>query len=84
MLIVLSVPDYYIHYYFFAMKYRYSSIESTIPKTIFSTSISEKNGEFGILILAVKPQDFSVLVQSITPYQKIAISLKSSFGCPSF
>lgn len=47
-----------------------SSIESAIPKTNFSTSVSEKIGEFDIVILAVKPQDFSVLAQSIKPYLK--------------
>ena len=47
-----------------------SSIESAIPKTNFSTSVSEKIGEFDIIILAVKPQDFSVLAQSIKPYLK--------------
>ena len=48
----------------------FSSIESAIPKTNFSTSVSEKIGEFDIVILAVKPQDFSVLAQSIKPYLK--------------
>ena len=47
-----------------------SSIESAIPKTNFSTSVSEKIGEFDIVILAVKPQDFSFLAQSIKPYLK--------------
>ena len=48
----------------------FSSIESAIPKTNFSTSVSEKIGEFDIVILAVKPQDFSFLAQSIKPYLK--------------
>jgi len=47
-----------------------SSIESAIPKTNFSTSVSEKICEFDIVILAVKPQDFSFLAQSIKPYLK--------------
>jgi pyrroline-5-carboxylate reductase len=47
-----------------------SSIESAIPKTNFSTSVSDKIGEFDIVILAVKPQDFSFLAQSIKPYLK--------------
>jgi len=48
----------------------FSSIVSAIPKANFSTSVSEKIGEFDIVILAVKPQDFSVLAQSIKPYLK--------------
>ena len=47
-----------------------SSIESAIPKTNFLTSVSDKICEFDIVILAVKPQDFSFLAQSIKPYLK--------------
>lgn len=47
-----------------------SSIESAIPKINFSTSVSEKIGEFDIVILGVKPKDFSFLAQSIKPYLK--------------
>ena len=48
----------------------FSNIESAIPKANFSTSVSEKIGDFDIVILAVKPQDFSVLAASIKPYLK--------------
>jgi hypothetical protein len=36
-----------------------SLIEFAIPKTIFSTFVSKKIGEFEIVFLAVKPKDFS-------------------------
>ena len=48
----------------------FSAIESAIPKANFSTLVSDKIGDFDIVILAVKPQDFGVLAQSIKPYLK--------------
>lgn len=45
-----------------------SIIENGIPKINFSSASSEKIGGFDILILAVKPQDFEVLSQSIKLY----------------
>ena len=48
----------------------FSAIESAIPKANFSTSVSAKIGDFDIVILAVKPQDFSILATSIKPYLK--------------
>ena len=48
----------------------FSTIESIIPKSNFSTSVSDKIGGFDIVILAVKPQDFNVLAASIKPYLK--------------
>ena len=48
----------------------FSAIESAIPKANFSTLVSDKIGNFDIVILAVKPQDFGVLSQSIKPYLK--------------
>lgn len=48
----------------------YAFNESVIPKSNFSVSFFEKTSEFDIVILAVKPQDFSVLAQTIKPYLK--------------
>lgn len=48
----------------------HASIESNIPRANFSLSFAEKTGEFDIVVLAVKPQDFDVLAQSIKPYLK--------------
>lgn len=44
--------------------------EGTIPKANFSPILSERISDFDIVILAVKPQDFAVLAQSIKPYLK--------------
>ncbi|WP_333667199.1 pyrroline-5-carboxylate reductase family protein, partial [Flavobacterium sp.] len=46
----------------------FSSIETVIPKANFATVATNKIGEFDIVILAVKPQDFSVLAQTIKPF----------------
>ena len=43
----------------------FSSIETAIPKSNFSIIPSEKIADFDIVILAVKPQDFSVLALAI-------------------
>ena len=48
----------------------FSSSESSIPKANFSHCSSEKISDFDIVILAVKPQDFEVLAQSIMPFLK--------------
>ncbi|WP_333601023.1 pyrroline-5-carboxylate reductase [Flavobacterium sp.] len=48
----------------------FSSIETVIPKANFATVATNKIGEFDIVILAVKPQDFSVLAQTIKPFLK--------------
>ena len=48
----------------------FSNVETVIPKSNFSTIPSEKIGDFDILILAVKPQDFVVLAKSIQPFLK--------------
>ena len=48
----------------------FSTPESSIPKTNFSHIPTDKISDFDIVILAVKPQDFSVLAQSIKPYLK--------------
>jgi len=48
----------------------FSSIEPEIPKANFATVATNKIGEFDIVILAVKPQDFSVLAQTIKPFLK--------------
>jgi pyrroline-5-carboxylate reductase len=44
--------------------------ESPIPKVNFMHLVTQKISEFDIVILAVKPQDFSVLSQSIKPFLK--------------
>jgi pyrroline-5-carboxylate reductase len=44
--------------------------DTSIPKTNFAHLASEKISDFDIIILAVKPQDFSFLAQSIKPYLK--------------
>lgn len=48
----------------------FNSVETVIPKDNFSTEASAKIGDFDIVILAVKPQDFSVLAQAIKPFLK--------------
>lgn len=48
----------------------FSSVESGIPKANFSHLATESISDFDIVILAVKPQDFSVLAQSIKPFLK--------------
>ncbi|MGL2964561.1 pyrroline-5-carboxylate reductase [Flavobacterium sp. RSB2_4_14] len=45
-----------------------AAIESGIPEMNISTKASDNIGEFDIVILAVKPQDFAVLAQSIKPF----------------
>jgi pyrroline-5-carboxylate reductase len=47
-----------------------SQIETVIPKFNFLTTASQKISDFDIVILAVKPQDFQVLAQTIKPYLK--------------
>lgn len=47
-----------------------SAFESSIPKANFSHVSSKKITDFDIVILAVKPQDFDVLAQSIKPFLK--------------
>lgn len=47
-----------------------SQIETVIPKSNFLTTASQKISDFDIVILAVKPQDFQVLAQTIKPYLK--------------
>jgi pyrroline-5-carboxylate reductase len=44
--------------------------DSIIPKANFSHLSNERISDFDIVILAVKPQDFDVLAQSIKPYLK--------------
>jgi pyrroline-5-carboxylate reductase len=48
----------------------FSALENGIPKANIFTNASENINEFDIVILAVKPQDFGVLAQSIKPYLK--------------
>jgi len=48
----------------------FSTPESSIPKTNFSHITSQKINDFDIVILAVKPQDFNVLAQTIKPFLK--------------
>jgi len=48
----------------------FSSADNSIPEANFSHSASERISDFDIVILAVKPQDFSVLAQSIKPFLK--------------
>ncbi|TDP57885.1 pyrroline-5-carboxylate reductase [Flavobacterium dankookense] len=45
-------------------------IESQIPRANFSNSFYEIIGDFDIVILAVKPQDFDALAQTIKPFLK--------------
>lgn len=45
-------------------------IDTVIPKSNFSTVASTETGNYDIVILAVKPQDFAVLAQAIKPYLK--------------
>lgn len=47
-----------------------SVVENGIPKANFLSASSEGIGDFDIVILAVKPQDFEVLAQSIKPHLK--------------
>jgi pyrroline-5-carboxylate reductase len=48
----------------------FTAIESSIPKANFSSVPTNNVSDFDIVILAVKPQDFDVLAQSIKPYLK--------------
>lgn len=48
----------------------FSVTESSIPKANFSHLATERISDFDIVILAVKPQDFGVLAQSIKPFLK--------------
>lgn len=48
----------------------FSILENGITDVNISTVATEKIGEFDIVILAVKPQDFSVLALSIQPFLK--------------
>lgn len=47
-----------------------SAIENGIPETNITTKASGNIDEFDIVILAVKPQDFAVLAESIKPFLK--------------
>lgn len=46
------------------------AIESNIPKANFTSIATERISDFDIVILAVKPQDFETLAQSIKPFLK--------------
>jgi len=46
------------------------TLENGISEANIATTASKKLGEFDIVILAVKPQDFGVLAASIKPYLK--------------
>lgn len=71
----------------------FPGVESSIPKANFTHIPTAKISDFDIVILAVKPQDFEVLAQSIKPFLKdsqivfsvmagIAISkLESQLSC---
>ena len=48
----------------------FPTINNGIPEVNFSHLSTERISDFDIVILAVKPQDFSVLAQSIKPYLK--------------
>ena len=48
----------------------FSAPESSIPKTNFSHLPTQKISDFDIVILAVKPQDFGVLANTIKRYLK--------------
>ena len=48
----------------------FSSTENSIPRANFTHLPTEKISDFDIVILAVKPQDFLVLAQSIKPFLK--------------
>lgn len=47
-----------------------SAIENGIPETNITTKASGNIDEFDIVILAVKPQDFGILAESIKPFLK--------------
>lgn len=51
---------------------QYETSENGIPKSNFSANASNEIGDFDIVILAVKPQDFGTLAQSIKPFLKEA------------
>ena len=55
---------------FAVVKDKASVIFDSIPRDNFSDKVTSKIGEFDILILAVKPQDFLQLAQSIKPFLK--------------
>jgi len=48
----------------------FSAKENRIPAINIATNASERIGDFDIIILAVKPQDFDVLAETIKPYLK--------------
>lgn len=48
----------------------FASIENLIPNHNFSTTATQEIGNFDIIILSVKPQDFSHLAQAIQPFLK--------------
>lgn len=48
----------------------FTTTDTSIPKVNFSHVANEKISDFDIVILAVKPQDFDVLAQSIKPFLK--------------
>jgi len=49
---------------------QYSISENGIPKSNFSAKAGSEIGDFDIVILAVKPQDFTVLAQAVEPFLK--------------
>ncbi len=51
---------------------QYLTSENGIPKSNFSANASNEIGDFDIVILAVKPQDFGTLAQAIKPFLKDA------------
>ena len=48
----------------------FSGLETIIPKTNFTTVATKAIGDFDIVIIAVKPQDFGTLAQTIKPHLK--------------
>lgn len=48
----------------------FEAVESNIPKGNFSHVSNEKISDFDIVILAVKPQDFDALADSVKPFLK--------------
>ncbi|NNT72508.1 pyrroline-5-carboxylate reductase [Flavobacterium sp. IMCC34852] len=48
----------------------FSTSENAIPKQNFSTRATHEIGDFDIVILAVKPQDFALLAKAVKPFLK--------------
>jgi pyrroline-5-carboxylate reductase len=49
---------------------QFSATENGIPKGNFSNVATKEIGDFDIVILAVKPQDFSLLARAVKPFLK--------------